>query len=167
TLATVLLYGSDQADESQSQLARLRLNKPMVLVPGDRLVLRQPSPSEIIGGGHVLDANPMRRWRKAAARQWLGQIREASIEQQILARVRRRGIEGISLAVLEQETGLRADAIRSVTTTLIAANQVIGATVDVAHVDRFLHQEAHAQAAELLLKELMRKESRSSSRAEL
>ncbi len=167
TLATVLLYGSDQEDESQSRLARLRLRKPMVLVPGDRFVLRQPSPSEIIGGGRVLDANPMKRWRKVAARQWLGQIREASIEQQILARVRRRGMEGISLAVLEQETGLRADAIRRVTTTLIAANQVIGATVDVAHVDRFLHQEAHAQAAELLLTELMRKESRSSSRAEL
>ena len=167
TLATVLLYGSGEEDESQSRLARLRLNKPMVLVPGDRLVLRRPSPSEIVGGGRVLDANPMKRWRKAAARQWLGQIREASIEQQFLARVRRRGIEGISLAVLEQETGFHADTIRRVTTTLIAANQVIGAKVDHAQVERFLCPEASVKAAELVLKELMRKESRSSSRAEL
>ena len=167
TLATVLLYGSNEEDESRSRLARLRLSKPMVLVPGDRLVLRRPSPSEIVGGGRVLDANPMKRWRKAAARQWLGQIREASIEQQFLARVRRRGMEGISLAVLEQETGFRADAIRRVTTALIAANQVIGAKVDHAQVERFLCPEAPLQAAELVLKELMRKQSKSSSRAEL
>ena len=167
TLATVLLYGSDQEDESQSRLARLRLRKPMVLVPGDRLVLRQPSPSEIVGGGRVLDANPIKRWRKAAARQWLGQIREASIEQQFLARVRRRGMEGISLPVLRQETGFCADAIRKVTTALIAANQVIGTKADHAQVERFLRPEAPAQASEILLKELKRKESRSSSRAEL
>jgi len=109
----------------------------------------------------------MKRWRKAAARQWLGQIREASIEQQFLARVRRREMEGISLAVLEQETGFRADAIRRVMGSLIAANKLIGAIVDHAQVERFLCPEAPVQAAELVLKELMRKESRSSSRAEL
>ena len=125
-LATVLFYGNGDEADGGTRLARLRLGKPMLLVPGDRFVLRQRSPAEIVGGGRVLDAYPMARWRKAAVRQWLVQIREASIEQQLLARVRRRGVEGISLALLRQETGLRDEAIHRITTALIAANQIIG-----------------------------------------
>jgi len=163
TSATVLLYESKE--EGGVRLARLRLKKPMVLVPGDRFVLRQPE--GIIGGGRVLDAHPMPRWRKGATREWLEGIRNASREQQFLARVRRRGREGISIAALGQETGLKADAIQGVISALIAANHVIGAGADQAYPDRILCREALAQATDLLLKELTKKESLSISRAEL
>ncbi|HLI77949.1 MAG TPA: selenocysteine-specific translation elongation factor, partial [Acidobacteriaceae bacterium] len=48
TLATVLLY---QGSPEGARLVRLRLVKPMVLAPGDRFVLRQPSPALTLGGG--------------------------------------------------------------------------------------------------------------------
>lgn len=167
-VATVLLYKSDQEDEANekgTRLARLRLSKPMLLVPGDHFVLRQQD--GIIGGGRVLDANPMKRWRKAAVRQWLEQIRNATLDQQLLARVQRRGVEGISLAGLEQETGFRVEAIQKVTNALLTANLLVGAKVERTYFDHFLPPEAHVKASELVLKNLMKKEPHTRSRAEL
>jgi len=167
TLATVLLYEPDDQPAHGTRLARLRLNDPMLLVPGDRFVLRQRSPAQIIGGGYVVDAHPLPRLRKAAAREWLKSMRNASPEQQILARVRRRGVEGISLAALRQETGLNDEAIRRYTAAPLAARQLIGARVQHVDVDRFLQPGALVEAVESVLEELKRHELRSISRAEL
>ena len=156
TLATVLMYEADDQSADGTRLARLRLTEPMLLVPGDRFVLRQRSPAEIIGGGRVIDAHPRPRLRKTAAREWLESMRNASPEHQILARVRRRGIEGISLAALGQETGLNDEAIRRYTAAPLAARQLIGAKVQHLEVDRFLETGALVQAVELLLEELKR-----------
>ena len=40
----------------------------MVAAQGDRYILRQPSPSQTLGGGAVVDAHPRRRWRRFSER---------------------------------------------------------------------------------------------------
>ena len=65
TMATVSLYGYEAVQPGSVRLARLKLSEPIVLVPGDHFVLRQPSPAGTIGGGRVLDAHPEPRLRKA------------------------------------------------------------------------------------------------------
>jgi selenocysteine-specific elongation factor len=165
TTARVLLYHS--GENSAAPLARLRLSKPLLLAPGDRFVLRQPSPAITVGGGRVLDAHPLPRLRKAAANAWLEQLREAAPEQQILLRVRRRGLHGISIKTLSSETCLHTDAIRPIIAPLIASKQLIGATAEHAAADHFLWPGALAEAVELLSKELERTKARSLSRAEL
>jgi selenocysteine-specific elongation factor len=165
TTTRVLLYRP--GENSAAPLARLRLSKPLLLTPGDRFVLRQPSPAITVGGGRVLDAHPLPRLRKAAANAWLEQLREAAPEQQILLRVRRRGLHGISIKALSRETCLHTDAIRPIIAPLIASKQLIGATVEHAAVGHFLWPGALAEAVELLSKELERTEARSLSRAEL
>jgi selenocysteine-specific elongation factor len=165
TTARVLLYSP--GENSAAPLARLRLSKPLMLTPGDRFVLRQPSPAITVGGGRVLDAHPQSRLRKATANAWLEQLREAAPEQQILMRVRRRGLRGISFKTLSRETCLHPDAIRRLIDPLIASKQLIGATVEHGAVDHFLWPGALAEAVELLSKELERTEARSLSRAEL
>jgi selenocysteine-specific elongation factor len=162
TLATVLLYQAEDQPAHGTHLARLRLSHPMLLVPGDRFVLRRRSPAEIIGGGRVIDAHPRPRLRKAAARQWLQSMRDASPQQQILARVQRCGMEGISRAALRQETGLNDQAIRRYTADPLAARQLLAADTD-----HFLQPEALVQAVELLWDSIKHTESRSISRAEL
>ncbi|MEI9980430.1 MAG: selenocysteine-specific translation elongation factor [Edaphobacter sp.] len=162
TTARVLLY---RPGENSAPLARLRLSKPLLLTPGDRFVLRQPSPAITVGGGRVLDAHPLPRLRKSAANAWLEQLREAAPEQQILLRVRRRGLHGISIETLSRETCLHTDAIRSIVAPLIAGKQLIGAAVE--HAANLLWPEALNEAIELLSKELERTEARSLSRAEL
>ena len=58
TMATVSLYEYEAIQPGTVRLARLKLSEPIVLIPGDQFVLRQPSPAGTIGGGRVLDAHP-------------------------------------------------------------------------------------------------------------
>ena len=63
---------------------RLRLRNPVLLLPGDRFVLRQCSPAMTIGGGKVLDAHPLPKVRKSACLAWLESMRQASEEGKLL-----------------------------------------------------------------------------------
>ena len=64
TIAEIhLLEGSDVGPRG-SALAQLRLADPLLLLPGDRFILRQFSPMVTIGGGQVLDAFPTRHAAK-------------------------------------------------------------------------------------------------------
>jgi selenocysteine-specific elongation factor len=63
TMASISLYGYEAVQPGTVRLMRVKLAEPIVLVPGDRFVLRQPSPAGTIGGGRVLDAHPEPRQR--------------------------------------------------------------------------------------------------------
>ncbi len=66
TIAEVSLLGAKQLQPGQSGLARLKLDDPVMLLPGDRFIVRQFSPVVTIGGGVVLDAaEPARRRNRA------------------------------------------------------------------------------------------------------
>ena len=52
----ILLHDSGELAAGGSAFAQLRLEKPLLLLPGDRFILRQFSPVVTIGGGTVLDA---------------------------------------------------------------------------------------------------------------
>jgi selenocysteine-specific elongation factor len=112
TMARVSLYGYEAAQPGKVRLMRLKLAEPIVLVPGDRFVLRQPSPAGTIGGGRVIDAHSETRQRKAATLAWLERLKSASPAQQIELRVGRRSTNGITLGALSVETGLTPDAVR-------------------------------------------------------
>jgi selenocysteine-specific elongation factor len=120
---------------------RLRLDKPVVLVPGDRFVLRQCSPAATIGGGCVLDAHPLPKLRKAKCLTWLGALKEASLEEQLFLRVARRGTAGITMRELMAETGTTREAISRITEPLISGNRLLRITNDI-----FLTTQALATA---------------------
>ena len=111
TVASVLLYDGPRLEAGPARLMRLKLRTPIVLVAGDRFVLRQVSPSTTMGGGRVLDAHPLARLRKPLARAWLESLRTASAQEQLLLRVARRGTEGLSAQRLVMETGLSREAV--------------------------------------------------------
>lgn len=110
-MATVSLYDYQRIEPNTQRLARLRLSRPTVLLPGDRFVLRQGSPITTAGGGVVLDAHPIHRLKKARAQEWLQQLRHAAPETQLFLRVARRGTAEIAMGELSAETGFRAEAI--------------------------------------------------------
>jgi selenocysteine-specific elongation factor len=87
-------------------------------------VLRQPSPSETIGGGRLLDAHPIANLKKAKCIAWLEALRVASVEQQLLQRVARRDAAGLTLEALSAESGLTCEAIRRLTEPLARGNQL-------------------------------------------
>jgi selenocysteine-specific elongation factor len=113
-LATVTFYDSTSMEAGEAKMARLRLSRPIVLVPGDRFVLRQGSPLTTIGGGVILDAHPLDRSKKAATAEWLESLRNASAEDRIWLRIMRRGMAGISRDKLSNETGACQEALRGI-----------------------------------------------------
>jgi selenocysteine-specific elongation factor len=62
--ANVRVLGAQEDPTWGEGWLQLRLDRPAVVVAGDRFVLRQPSPSLTLGGGEVLSPQPRRRWRR-------------------------------------------------------------------------------------------------------
>jgi selenocysteine-specific elongation factor len=163
TLATVSLYGYDSAEPGSHRFMRIRLHKPVVLVPGDRFVLRQCSPPATIGGGRVLDAHPLSNLRKGKCLTWLETLKHASLEEQLRLRVARRGTTGMIMGKLMAETGLTQEALQRLTEPLVRSGRLLRVADDV-----LLTDEALASAAESLIR-LLKTETKSTglSRSEL
>ncbi len=138
-MAAVSLYGYKGMEAGESRLLRLKLAKPMVLVPGDRFVLRQASPAVTIGGGRILGAHPIANLRKSNCLQWLDQLRNSSLENELLLRVSRRGISGMEMRQLMTETGLSRDVLLRATKEALKNGSLIqipcGTFIAREHVD--------------------------------
>jgi selenocysteine-specific elongation factor len=61
TNARVRLFDREELRPGESAFARLRLEEPLILLPGDRFVVRSMAPQITIGGGTVLDPAPTGR----------------------------------------------------------------------------------------------------------
>lgn len=124
-MATVSLYEPQPVEAGISRLARLRLSNPIVLLPGDRFVIRHGSSLTTIGGGRVLDAHPIPRLKKTTCRAWLQQVVNAPGDEQIALRIARRGTSGVSLKSLAVETGKKTEALRELLKPLIRDAKLI------------------------------------------
>ena len=151
--ATLLLYDDPQAKRTNGAvLGRLRLAKAMVLAPGDRFVVRGQSPAVTMAGGRVLDASPLSRQRRAAARVWLDAVMAADEAGQVLLRIARREMQGSGLPALVAETGLTAETLRRLLGPLVVEGEVVGAG-EGAHL---LTAEALKRASGMILAEVAR-----------
>ncbi len=63
TPCRVTLLERDELLPGETGWVQLRLDRPIAVARGDRYILRQPSPSQTIGGGRVIDTDPMRHRR--------------------------------------------------------------------------------------------------------
>ena len=128
TIATVVLYGQKHLEPGQNSFAQLRLADPMLLLPGDRFIIRQFSPVTTIGGGIVLDASPLTR--KLPAQEitgFLTKVAEGSPEAVLEARIARRGKAGLTLAGAVAETGWTADRIQALAARLLTQGRIVRA----------------------------------------
>ena len=110
TIAEVNLLGAKQLQPGESGLASLKLDNPLLLLPGDRFIIRQFSPVITFGGGKVLDVAEQPRRVKADERlAFLRTLAKGSPEEALLARVSRRREDGLALSDAIAEMGwLRA-----------------------------------------------------------
>ncbi|MGQ9890022.1 MAG: hypothetical protein ACUVSX_16275 [Aggregatilineales bacterium] len=58
------LLAAETVEPGEEGWLQLRLDRRLALAPGDRFILRCPSPAETIGGGVVVDPHPGGRWRR-------------------------------------------------------------------------------------------------------
>ena len=111
TIVTVNLYENKQLKAGAETFAQLRLSAPLLLLPGDRFIIRQFSPVITIGGGVVLDAFPISKQKPEVREQLLTAGASGNHEPILMARIARRGASGISFQQLVTETGWRASVI--------------------------------------------------------
>ena len=117
-----------QLKPGEEAYAQLRLAEPLLLLPGDRFIVRQFSPVVTIGGGVVLDASPPARKQRAEdAAAFLKIMRDGSPEQVLSARVARRGAIGLRLDDIPGEMNIRREeaAKLAVKASLVPCNQVL------------------------------------------
>jgi selenocysteine-specific elongation factor len=112
TIAEVHLYGSKQLKPGDEAYAQLKFAEPLLLLPGDRFIVRQFSPVITVGGGAVLDASPVSRKQRAdTAISFLKIMRDGSPEQVLAARVARRGPKGLHINDVPGEMNLRLEKV--------------------------------------------------------
>jgi selenocysteine-specific elongation factor len=117
SIAKVRLYRS-RADPAKiikpgnESFAQLRFAEPLLLLPGDRFIVRQFSPVVTIGGGLVLDSSPVIRKQSAEnAIAFLTAMRRENQQESLAARVLRRGIAGLRLNEISGEMNLRREEV--------------------------------------------------------
>lgn len=101
----ILLDGAKQLAAGESAFAQLRLDKPVLVLPGDRFILRQFSPVVTIGGGTVLDARAPRHKRKDAAVTPFLEIWERVRHDEILRALVEITPRGLTYAEIVARTG--------------------------------------------------------------
>ena len=126
TIARVSLLDRKQLQPGHSGLARLKLDDPVLLLPGDRFIVRQFSPVITIGGGAVLDASePWRRIKAEERLAFVHAMESANASDVLLARIARGGADGLSVGEAVAETGWQATAVESVSTELAASGKIL------------------------------------------
>ena len=119
-----LLNGSSELAAGESAFAQLRLDKPLLLLPGDRFILRRFSPVVTIGGGAVLDARAPRHKRKdAAVAQFLG-VLEHGKREEILGALVETTPHGMTFGEILARTGWTDADIRATAEKLAAVKRL-------------------------------------------
>jgi selenocysteine-specific elongation factor len=101
----ILLNDANQLAAGESVFAQLRLDKPVLVLPGDRFILRQFSPVVTIGGGTVLDARAPRHKRKDVAVAPFLETWERGQHQEILGALVEATSRGLTFAEIVARTG--------------------------------------------------------------
>jgi selenocysteine-specific elongation factor len=98
----------DGPADGRPALARLWLSTPVLAFPGDRFILRRPSPANTIAGGVVIEAFPPLRLNRLKALERLIRLRDATLQGRL------------QLLVTESKHGLLLRDLVAVTGTTLA-----------------------------------------------
>jgi selenocysteine-specific elongation factor len=124
TVAELVFYGQKDLAPGQSAFAQLRLQDDVLVLPGDRFIVRQFSPVTTVGGGVVLDPLARRSTLRDTGRAAFLETLERGDRIEVLAAMAERAVLGISLEEITARTGWLEEEIRSVAKTLAGAGQV-------------------------------------------
>ncbi len=140
-MARVLLLDRPELEPGGTAFARLRLEAPLVALPGDRFVVRSYSPILTIGGGTLLDVDPPRFKRKAPALiAHLTLLQSGGPDAVVEEHVRHVGAAGVRFGALSGRVPFGPERLRALLEGLVASGRVL-----VVDRDWFLHPESLAR----------------------
>jgi selenocysteine-specific elongation factor len=124
TIAEIFIFGQSELAPGQNALAQMRLHDQVLVLPGDRFIVRQFSPVTTIGGGTVLDALARRPMVRDTGRVAFLETLERGDRVEILAAMAERAPGGIGFQDIAARTAWRDDEIRDVARKLTASGRV-------------------------------------------
>lgn len=124
TIAEVLLLNCAELLPGQHALAQLKLQERLLLLPGDRFILRQFSPVITIAGGTVLDAIAPRHTKKEVGVQAFLEILESGERAEVLRAYVARAPQGVAIRGLIARTGWLDAEVRREANALAQEGQV-------------------------------------------
>jgi len=132
-------------------VAQLLLREPMLLFPGDRVVLRRPSPVNTLAGGQVLDAH-LRRWRRrdSGALDDLPGVQRSEWPKLLLSWIDAGDLAGLSLPTIAGRLGVLEGSVEAPLGQLLTEGVIRGLPsqpvrfVSVARVERLAKDAAAA-----------------------
>ena len=129
TIAQVRLLQTKELPPGKAGLAQLRPADPLVVVPGDRFIVRQFSPLITIGGGVVLDSFPIRHTAKNATdvASFLSKLEGADSAEALALRIDRHGPDGLTRAAAVKELGRAPASIDKDIRSLIESGRILPA----------------------------------------
>lgn len=135
TVARIILYDREELAPGESCYCQFRLEHPVVTLSGDRYIVRRFSPLETIGGGAVLDPQPVKRKRKTGIDD-LVVFEQGTLRDRIEMLIRRAGYGGRTVSQIEGWIQGNLPDLQS------AIDQLVGKNICVKSSDTLFHKDA-------------------------
>jgi selenocysteine-specific elongation factor len=130
-------------------IAQISLRRPMLLFPGDRLILRRPSPINTFAGGVVFDTQlARRRRRESSSLAELPRIGRADWPRLLASWVSSAGLAGLSIDAMSGRLGVHDAMIEAPLGRLLEDASILALPtrppvfVTAAHLDRLADEAA-------------------------
>jgi selenocysteine-specific elongation factor len=124
TIAEVFFHGQKELQSGGSTFANLKLLDEVLVLPGDRFIVRQFSPAVTIGGGVVLDPLARRPMLRDTARLAYLETLQGGKREEILAAMTERAILGLSYEEIVARTAWVDHEIRDTAKKVSDAGRV-------------------------------------------
>ncbi len=123
------LIGSDELQPGDEGFVQFRLEAPVIIQHGDRFIIRFYSPLETLGGGVVLDPQP-RRHRKSAAAASLKNIETlltGGLEEKLPVLIAGKGFAGMEESEIIGSTAADKQSVLDALSTAVQKKSVLRA----------------------------------------
>jgi selenocysteine-specific elongation factor len=124
TIAEVFFHQEKEVAPGGSALAHLKLQEELLLLPGDRFIVRQFSPVVTIGGGVIVDARAGRPILRDTGRRAFLETLEQGRHEEVLVAMTERALFGLTTEEIVSRTGWMEKEIRNVVPKVAAAKRV-------------------------------------------
>jgi selenocysteine-specific elongation factor len=124
TIAEVFFHGVKEVPPGGSALANLKLQDEVLVLPGDRFIVRQFSPVVTIGGGAVLDPLARRPMLRDTGRMKFLETLERGSSEEILGAMTERALLGLGCEEIVARTGWTEKEVHGALEKLHGAGRV-------------------------------------------
>ena len=154
--AEMVLLEAGEFKPGATTFVQLRLSEQVLLLPGDRFILRQLSPVETIGGGVILDTHAPRHRRGDASVAVFLETLERGNREEIIESLVAAAPRGLTMTEIVARTGRHENEIHVAVRNLAAAGRVRVAPGPPAIVVSAKRMDAWCSAAQKSLEEFHR-----------